>query len=280
MTKIIRRRGIPILGAAIAMILIISACSSGSDDDTRTGPGGFAPINASFETFGLGQILPPGSSQQLGIWVDGLGSVSVEPDVATLSFGVEARADTVVPATAEAAQAMTDVLNALRAAGVRDDDIKTTSFQIQPIIVFTDITRDGVRERQQEIVGYRVTNQATAKIRNLDAVGAVIDAAAEAGGDTIRINGIGFSVDDPKPFEVQARDLAVEDAIAKAEQIARAANVSLGKPVFISQQGGAPLTREFAVAVQAFDSSVRAPTPIIAGDQDIVIRVQMVFAIE
>ena len=171
---------------------------------------------------------------------------------------------------------MTDVLNAVRAAGVRDDDIKTTSFQIQPITVYRKITMDSVRETQPEILGYRVTNQATATIRDLDAVGPVIDAAAEAGDDTIRINGIGFSVDDPKPLEVQARGLAVEDAIAKAEQIARAANVSLGKPVFISQQGGALLSRSFAITAEAFDGA-RAPTAIIAGGQNIVVRVQMIF---
>ena len=105
MTKSMRTRAIPIMGAAIAMILIISACSSGSDDDPGTGPSGITPINTSFEAFDLGrlaQILPSGSSQQLGIWVDGSGSVRAKPDVATLSFGVEARADTVVPARAEA----------------------------------------------------------------------------------------------------------------------------------------------------------------------------------
>ncbi len=70
------------------------------------------------------------------------------------------------------------------------------------------------------MVGYRVNNQISVTIRNLDQVGMVIDDMVEAGGDLARFNGIHFGLDDSKPLEVEARKLAVEDMTAKAMQLA------------------------------------------------------------
>ena len=213
-------------------------------------------------------------SQQTGIWVDGSGSAAAAPDVADLSFGVETRADTVADARAEAASAMDRVIASLGTNGVAGDDIRTTHFSIQPVTVYEEGTRG---EQTPKIVGYRVSNFATARIRDLGAVGGIIDAAAAAGGDAVRINGIGLAVDDPQPLEVEARKLALEDATAKAEQIASVMNVTLGDPVYISQYGGAPrVARESAVFALAADAS----TPISGGQQEIRVGVQVVFAIE
>ena len=213
-------------------------------------------------------------SQQTGIWVDGSGSAAAAPDVADLSFGVETRADTVADARAEAASAMDRVIASLGTNGVAGDDIRTTHFSIQPVTVYEEGTRG---EQTPKIVGYRVSNFATARIRDLGAVGGIIDAAAAAGGDAVRINGIGLAVDDPQPLEVEARKLALEDATAKAEQIASVMNVTLGDPVYISQYGGAPrVARESAAFALAADAS----TPISGGQQEIRVGVQVVFAIE
>ena len=119
---------------------------------------------------------------------------------------------------------------------------------------------------------------ATARIRDLNDVGSIIDAAATAGGDSVRINGIGFAVDDPKPLEVEARKLALEDATAKAEQIASVMNVTLGSPIYVSQQGGSPIF--FRESAPAAMFAADASTPISAGEQEISMRVQVVFAIE
>ena len=215
-------------------------------------------------------------SQQTGIWVDGSGSAAAAPDVADLSFGVETRADTVADARAEAASAMDRVIASLGTNGVAGDDIRTTHFSIQPVTVYEEGTRG---EQTPKIVGYRVSNFATARIRDLGAVGGIIDAAAAAGGDAVRINGIGLAVDDPQPLEVEARKLALEDATAKAEQIASVMNVTLGDPVYISQYGGAPrVAREWESAV--FGLAADASTPISGGQQEIRVGVQVVFAIE
>jgi uncharacterized protein YggE len=201
--------------------------------------------------------------------------VKVAPDVVILNFAVESRGDSVAVARAEAAQAMTDVLASVQANGVLERDIQTTGFRIQPITVFEEVLRGGIRQREPKIIGYEVTNSATAKIRLLGTVGVVIDELAEAGGDTIRINGISFSVDNPKPLEIEARDLAIRDAMAKAGQIAGVAGVTLGPAVFISDQSSTALNQESSVL--RMDSALSSP--IVAGELDVSIRVQVVFSI-
>ena len=258
-----KRSGLMVLAMLGVAAMLAAACTS--DAAPTAAPPAPAPVIVQESATG---------SQQTGIWVDGTGSVSAASDVADLSFGVEARADTVAAARAEAASAMDAVIASLGTSGVAADDIRTTHFSIQPVTVYEEGTRG---EQTPKIVGYRVSNFATARIRDLSAVGGIIDAAASAGGDAVRINGIGLAVDDPQPLEVEARKLALEDATAKAEQIASVMNVTLGDPVYISQYGGAPrVARESAAFALASDAS----TPISGGQQEIRVGVQVVFAIE
>lgn len=250
-----------VLAVLAAAAMVSAACTAGADPTAAPPP--------------VVVQQGPSAVQQTGIWVDGAGSVTAEPDVANLSFGVEARADTVAPARAEAASAMDAVIASLRGNGVADRDIQTSYFSIEPITVYEEGANG---ERTPRIVGYRVANFATATVREVASVGAIIDDAAEAGGDAIRINGIGFSVDDPRPLEVEARKLALEDATAKAEQIASVMNVTLGEPIYVSQQGGSPVVFRAAAPEAMFAAD--ASTSISAGEQEISIWVQVVFAIE
>ena len=258
-----KRSGLMVLAMLGVAAMLAAACTS--DAAPTAAPPAPAPVVVQESATG---------SQQTGIWVDGTGSVSAASDVADLSFGVETRADTVADARAEAASAMDAVIASLGTNGVAADDIRTTHFSIQPVTVYEEGPRG---DQTPKIVGYRVSNFATARIRDLSAVGGIIDAAAAAGGDAVRINGIGLAVDDPQPLEVEARKLALEDATAKAEQIASVMNVTLGDPVYISQYGGAPrVARESAAFALASDAS----TPISGGQQEIRVGVQVVFAIE
>ncbi len=131
------------------------------------------------------------SSQQQGVWVTGLGEVTAVPDIATLRLGIEAQAATVAEARSQAAEAMEKVMTSLKDNGVAEKDIQTQYFNISQVTEW-----DRIKEEEQ-VVGYRVTNTVTAKIREIDKAGIIIDAAAEAGGDLTRVNGISFSVDDP-----------------------------------------------------------------------------------
>lgn len=211
------------------------------------------------------------SSQQVGLWVTGEGKVQVVPDIANVQLGIEAQAQTVAAAQSQANAAMNRVMDALKANGVAEKDIQTRFFNIQKVTRFDS-------DKQQEVVlGYRVTNVVSAKIRNVAGAGAVIDSVAQAGGDLTRIDNITFTVEDPIRYYDQAREKAMSDAADKANSLAKLAGLKLGKPIFISE----------------YSASIPPPTPIFAragvmegggtsispGELEIVLNVQVVYGI-
>ena len=207
------------------------------------------------------------------IHVNGSGSVTGEPDVATLDLGVSVEKETVVEAREEAASAMTALINSLQANNVAEKDIKTENFSIYPQYDYTD---DG-----RELRGYRVNNTVRAKVRDLATLSDVIDGAAGAGGDNIVINSIQFMIDDTTPLQTKARSLAVEDAEAKAQTLAKASGVRLGEPVTITESTyfeGPPIA--FAMAEEAFDDAARSSTPIAPGELTVTVTVTVVYEIE
>jgi len=212
------------------------------------------------------------ANQQSGIWVTGEGEVTVVPDIATLSLGVEARAETAEEARTEAAEAMDRVMTTLKDNGVAEKDIQTKYFSVYPIIRWND-------EKNEEVItGYRVSNTVTAKVRDIEEIGTIIDVVIEAGGDLIRINNIEFSVDDTSVYHGEAREEAMADAQAKAEQLAAMAGVSLGKPTYVSESiympsFGYPRMEMMEMPVPA------AETPISPGEMEITLTVQVAYAI-
>jgi hypothetical protein len=211
------------------------------------------------------------NSQQEGIWVSGEGKVTVTPDIATLMLGIEAQAKTVAEAQSQAAGAMDAVMAALAASGVDEKDIQTQYFSID------QVTRWDEETEQEIVVGYRVTNMVTAKIREIDKTGSIIDAVATAGGDFTRINSINFSVDDPSPYYEEARQKAVADARAKAEQLAELAGVRLGKPTYISEWSSYPVYQRDVYYEAAAPAPM--PTPISPGEMELTLSVQIAYAI-
>ena len=213
------------------------------------------------------------SSQQEGIWVTGQGKVSVEPDIATLRLGIEAQEVSVAEAQIQAAEAMDEVMTALTENGVASKDIQTQYFSIRQVTKWN-------REKEEEVViGYRVTNMVTAKIRDIDKVGTIIDAVAEVGGDLTRINNIGFSVDDPSAYYEEARQEAIAEAKAKAEQLAELAGVTLGKPTYISEGVSSPVYPRPVMYEMAVEAAPMVETPISPGETEISLSVQICYAI-
>jgi len=211
--------------------------------------------------------------QQEGIWVSGSGKVSVVPDIALLRLGIEAQEASVAEAQSRAAQAMEAVMAALKDNGVAEKDIQTNYFNIH------QVTRWDEGKGREVVIGYRVTNMVTAKIREMDKVGAVIDAVASAGGDLTRIDSIGFSVEDPSAYHEEARQKAMADARAKAEQLAELAGVTLGKPTYISESAYTPFPVYRQVFLEKMAGAPMMETPISPGEMEISLNVQVTYAI-
>jgi uncharacterized protein YggE len=256
----VKKTWLAAIGVVLLLVVVVGlvGCSSGEG------------VTLSGETSTLKIDL---NNQQQGIWVNGEGKVTAVPDVAILSLGIEAQELSVAEAQARANEAMDSVIKALKNAGIDDKDIQTQYFNIQKVTRWDN-------DRQEEIIlGYRVTNTVTAKVRKVDEAGSVIDAVAAAGGDLTRINSIGFTVDDPTPYYEQARVKAVDDAAAKAKKLADTAGVKLGKPTYISENTymPGPIYRDTAVKTEGAPAPVE--TPISPGELEITTNVQIAYAI-
>lgn len=216
-------------------------------------------------------LLQSDRDQSPGISVSGTGSVFGEPDVAILTLGVEAQADSVGEARAMAAEAMDAMVTVLKDSGVEDSDIQTSRFSVEP--------RYNFRDGEQELIGFFVNNLVTVKIRDIDETGTLIDDVVEAGGDLTRVQNLRFTIDDPEELQQEARRLAMENAKSKAQTLADSAGVELGKPRSISESGGfSPIAFSGARLESLQDSA--ADTAIEVGELEVQIRVQVVYGLD
>ena len=215
-----------------------------------------------------------------GIWVTGQATLEIPADVAQVSIGVESRETTVSAARQNAAAAMEKVLSAIKENGVSEDDIVTTNFNIYPQTIWVEVSDALGRHSEPRITGYTVSNTVQITVRDIDNLSPVVDTAATAGGDLIRINSIQFTVDDSSVFGAQMRQQAAADALAKADVYARAMGVTLGQLVYLTEIGSdVPMARSFPLAEMAAMDSGFKSTPISAGDVNLSVTVQAVFAI-
>ncbi len=205
------------------------------------------------------------------ISVSAVGRVSVKPDTALLHIGAETRAPALADATADADRRMRDVLARVKALGVADADIATVIYSVDPVVT----SRAGEAD-PAHITGYRVLNVVQVRVRDLAAVGRVIEGAVGAGANTVP--SLQFTVDDRAGPEARARALAVRAAVAKAAQLAAAAGVRLGEPVLLSEGTTfRPLMYRGQLARLASDTG---PGPVEPGQLEIEVSVEAQYVIE
>jgi uncharacterized protein len=206
---------------------------------------------------------PPGA--ELGIVVTGVGRVALRPDTGVIDVGVEARAARLAEATAEVDRTMRNVLAAVKTLGVRDADVRTTVYVVEPITEPRQSGGGGAR-----IVGYQVSNVVQVRARAVDTLGTLVDAAVTAGANVVR--NIHFALDDPSRAEAEARALAMQDATARARQVAAAAGVRLGRLLSVSESSPVQPVARMTLA--------RAAGPIEAGQLEVIVSLQVRYAIE
>ena len=134
-------------------------------------------------------------------------------------------------------------------------------------------------EFERVLIGYQVTNTLTIKVRDLDNMGNIIDGATEAAGNLVRINRVSFTIEDTKPLQIEAREEAIAELLTKANAMAELAGVELGKLVFLTESGGGfPQSFARIESAAAFGIAGQS-TSILAGELDVNVSVQGVFAI-
>ncbi|HVS40869.1 MAG TPA: SIMPL domain-containing protein [Candidatus Dormibacteraeota bacterium] len=230
---------------------------------TRPGPGGAPSIPA----VQAAQAIP--STDQPVISAQGTGRVTAPPDLLTLVIGVETRAASSDAALKDNANRANALIDTLKRHGVAAKDIATSQLSISP-------TYDN---NGQHITGYQVGNIVTAKVHDIQGAGQLIDAAAGAAGDAVRIQQIAFGFDDDSALLAQARADAVRRAHDQADQMAKAAGVRLGRVRSISEGSEVSPGPRYGVGL-APGAGGAAPTPIEPGTQELTVTVTAVYDVE
>ncbi len=257
-----------LLALLVGAALVLTACG-GAD------PGGSADAgSAATGALALAQTAGSGDGAPApGITVSGVGRVTGTPDTLTATVGVEVSRDTVQAALDDANAAAEKVIAAVQQAGVAKDDIQTRDFGIDPRY------EQRAPEQPPVITGYTVRNLLEVKVRALDSAGAVLQAAAQAGGDATRVHGVTFSLEDNEALLESARKEAFADAKQKAEQYASLSGRGLGALVSVSETVASPPTPQPYLDT-AGGSMARAAVPIQAGQQEVSVQVTAVWSMQ
>jgi uncharacterized protein YggE len=228
-----------------------------------------------------------------GISVNGHGEAQGQPDIARVTLGVETRSKVASEATDLANQQMAAVIAAIKQQGVADKDIRTQNFSVNfeqqpdpypPAPMEAPPSKEATRGAVTAAAPaselprgfYRVSNTVQVSIRELAKLGAILGAATASGANSVW--GIQFDIEDPSKLEADARQKAVAQARARAEQLAQLAGVKLGKVISVGESGGGVMQREagFGYSMKAANASV----PVQSGELTVSQDVQIVYATE
>lgn len=195
--------------------------------------------------------------------VNGTGTVKAQPDIAIVNLGVITEDVSLRKAQAENSSKTKSVLDSLYKMNIPKRDISTAVFDIQPQYDYI--------EGKQEFRGYRVTNILSVIIRDLSAIGEIIDTATANGAN--RVDNIRFSIENPSLYYNQALTLAVRSATEKAKQLANDFGVQLDPiPRKITEQSSVSITED-SPTVKLMAST----TPILPGQMDVTARIEVTF---
>ncbi len=204
------------------------------------------------------------------VTVVGEGTVSIQPDIATASIGVEVVRPTVREASVAAEAIMEEVQSALLSQNIDETDIQTMHFSI-----FAERFGPGGLLDEND-VRYRVSNTVFITIQDLESIGDVLDAAIDAGANNIY--GVDFSLADPASVESEARAKAVADAFGKAEELAELIGVGVGEVMGISEiigQGGGFFGGNFSRMAAAEMGG--GAGPISPGELNLTMQLQITY---
>lgn len=203
------------------------------------------------------------------ITVTGDASISVPPDIAQIDSGVTTEAKTAREAGEANNKAMGIVLLALKNAGIAEKDFQTSRLSLSPQSAAAGRNPNA----PFQIVGYRASNRITVTIRDITKVADTIDVLVGAGAN--EISGISFMVSKASKLLDEARVEAIEDARRKAEIYARAANVSLGAALSISEE-----TAPGPIPYRKMAAGMAASTPVAQGEETLRVSVTVAYEIK
>ena len=229
------------------------------------------------EPLGIAAATRGSGPEQTGITVEGIGEVRIDPDTAFLSVGVQVVAETAAEAATALSTNSNSVIEAVREAGVDENNIATQSLALTPIYAEPPVAQ---RDTPPKIDGYRASTTVLVTVNEIDRASEILDTALSAGANVV--NSVRFSVMETEEFERQALDMATRDAASKAEAMAAALGGKVGGLIWILEDtsgfGGSFPTAQRRVAFA--EASVAPLVALEAGQLTITARVIANFAYE
>lgn len=223
---------------------------------------------------GAGGLATPGRAQPVPdgpvLRVTGEGRVEMAPDMAMITLGVESRAKTARAALSENSRRVAATLDTLRAAGIAARDMQTSGLSLGPE---WETYRPG-GENRPRVIGFVATNMVTIRVRDLPALGGILDKIADDGANVS--NGLQFSVSNMDELRDTARRAAVQDARRKADLYAAAAGVTLGPIQSLTEGATGAVPRPMMAREMALSD---APVPVAEGEITVSATVEIVYAL-
>jgi uncharacterized protein YggE len=203
--------------------------------------------------------------QKNTMMVSGTGTVTQDPDEAVVYLGVQTQSEDAVTAQQDNARKMVKIIEALKSAGIAEDDMETTSYSLYPVRDYDD--------KEQRIIGYIVSNQLKVTIKDINAVGSIIDTAVDAGANEVQ--SVSFTLSDEKKQAAREKALknAVQAASSDADALADALGVKIVGPTEVTTSGGSLTTP----AVTRESMLVESGTPIEPGEISITAYVYITY---
>ena len=204
------------------------------------------------------------------ITVSGSGEVVARPDVARISLSVQTGPQATAASALEIlATRFGSIVKAVENTGVEENDIKTTDLSVHPRYDYSD--------GRQELRGFEASETVEVTIRDLDSIVRVL--AVATGEGVNQAGGLQLSVDDPDELQLEAQEQAIADARQKAEQLADALGVRLGRVKSFSSSGGDYRAQPYALETAALGEADLVAPPVPIGEQNITSNVSVTFEI-
>jgi uncharacterized protein YggE len=202
--------------------------------------------------------------------INATGEVTRVPDVAIISAGVVSRSPSATAALQDSANKMSQVLAALKRAGVADRDVQTSNVSLNPEYRYPE-------NQSPQLVGYTASNSLTVRFRDIGNSGKILDALVREGAN--QINGPTLVVDKPEAALDEARAKAVASGRARAELYARSLGMHVARVVFVSESENSPASPPMPMYARAEVAGAPA-TKIEPGEQKLQVNLAMVFELQ
>lgn len=210
-------------------------------------------------------VMPP------SVNVTGTGKITVKPTIARINFGVFTSKSTSSAAQTENDAIMAKITAALKAAGIKGEDIQTTGYSLQPKYTWNKTTSNSVLD------GYDMNHTVMVVVHNITDAGKMVSLIADNGAN--RVDGISFDVDDAtlEQTKLSAIDLAMASARKRADVVAKAAGRTIRsvQTVTVNENTNTPYPMFRSNAIGSTKDS--APAPVEVGTMDVLVSVSVTY---